>query len=181
MLNRKTQGIFMTIAALMGTTQVGAQYQTTGLTIQTGAFLSVEPNPVGVGQSVQVTFWVEPIHPLPDDVFHDFKVTITHPDGKVENKGPYKSLGRQSLQFFTYIPTTVGNYTFHFKYPGEKFSSTNDTFLASTAQDVTLIVQEEPVGGYPQPHPNKLLDKTNKCSEHQLGPYLRKLVIQGRG
>jgi len=128
---------------------VGAQLQITGGQIKTGAFLSVEPNPVGVGQSVQVTFWVSPIHPLPNDVFHGYKVTITHPDGTVENKGPYNSLGRQSIQFFTYIPTSVGEYTFHFEYPGEKFSSTNDTFLPSIAQDAKLTVQEEPLAYYP--------------------------------
>jgi outer membrane protein assembly factor BamB len=128
---------------------VGAQLQITGGQIKTGAFLSVEPNPVGVGQSVQVTFWVSPIHPLPNDVFHGYKVTITRPDGTVENKGPYNSLGRQSIQLFTYIPTSVGEYTFHFEYPGEKFSSTNDTFLPATAQDVKLKVQEEPLPYYP--------------------------------
>lgn len=125
-----------------------AQLQLTGKEVKTGAFLTVNPNPVGVGQSVQVTFWVSPIHPLPDDKFHGYQVTITQPDGTVENKGPFTSLGRQSLQFFSYTPASVGNYTFHFTYPGEKFSSSNDTYLPSTAQDVNLIVQEDPIDYY---------------------------------
>jgi outer membrane protein assembly factor BamB len=149
-LNSVLLVLLMTVSALYGTLpSVGAQYQTTGKTVKTGAFLTVEPNPVGVGQSVQVTFWVEPQHPLPDDVFHGYEVTIVHPDGTVENKGPYTSLGRQSIQFFTYKPTSVGNYTFQFTYAGETFSSTNDTYLPSTAQDVKLMVQDEPIAGYP--------------------------------
>lgn len=139
----------MTVSVLCGALPfVGAQYQTTGRTVKTGAFISAEPNPVGAGQSVQVTFWVEPQHPLPDDVFHGYAVAITRPDGSVENKGPYTSLGAQSIQFFRYTPTVAGNYTFKFTYPGEKFDSTNDTFLPSTAS-ATLTVQSEPIADYP--------------------------------
>lgn len=142
--------LIMAIGTFCGTfTIVEAQLEVTGGDVKTGAFLTVEPNPVGLGQSVQVTFWVSPIHPLPDDAFHGYQVTITHPDGTVENKGPFNSLGRQSIQFFSYTPTSVGNYTFHFTYPGETFSSSNDTYLPSTAQDVILLVQEDPIPYYP--------------------------------
>ena len=125
------------------------QWQTTGRTRQPGAYLAVGPNPVGIGQSVQVTFWVEPTHPLPNDVFQGYAVKIVHPDGTVENKGPYTSLGRQSIQFFTYQPTSEGNYTFEFTYAGQTFSSTNDTYLPATAQIVTLMVQADPIPYYP--------------------------------
>jgi outer membrane protein assembly factor BamB len=139
----------MIVSALSSTLPfVSAQYQTTGRTVKTGAFLSVQPNPVGVGQKVQVTFWAEPQHPLPDDVFHGYRVTITDPNGHVDDRGPFTSLGRQSIQFFTYKPSIIGEYTFHFTYDGETFSSTNDTYLPATAEDVILTVQEEPIPDY---------------------------------
>lgn len=142
--------VAMTVASLCGTLPlVGAQPKTRELTVKTGAFLTVNPNPVGLGQSVQVTFWVEPSQPLYTEKFSGYEVTIIHPDGTVETKGPFTSLGRQTIQFFTYKPTSVGNYTFKFKYPGQKFSSTNDTYLPATAEDVILKVQEEPIPDYP--------------------------------
>jgi len=123
-------------------------YQTKNLTVHTSAFLAVSPDPVGVGQSVQVEMWVEPIHPYPTDTFHGYSVTIVHPDGTVETKGPYNSLAQQATQFFRYTPTSVGNYTFKFTYPGETFTDTNDKYLPATAQNVTLVVQATPVPGY---------------------------------
>lgn len=122
---------------------------TTGRTVTTGAYLSIAPDVVGVEQQVRVTFWVEPIHPI-YDLFHNYQVTITDPNGKNETKGPYTSLGEQSVQHFSYTPKIVGNYTFQFSYPGETFDSLNDTYTAAISDPATLVVQEEPITDYPQ-------------------------------
>ncbi len=141
--------LLMTVATICGTLPYVNAQQSIGRTVQTGAYLAVAPNPVGVGQDVQVTFWVEPSQPV-NSIFHGYTVKITRPDGTVEILGPYTSLGAQTLQHFPYKLTKVGNYTFQFTYPGEKFSSTNDTYLPSEAIPVIVAVQEQPIGFYPQ-------------------------------
>ena len=89
-------------------------------TVQTHAYLSIDPNPVGIGQPVTVTFWVEPVQPTMDQ-FHGYNVKITHPDGTTESKLPFHFSGVQTIQHFGYTPTSVGNYTFLFTYAGGVF------------------------------------------------------------
>ncbi len=141
--------LLIAVAALCGSLPYVIAQQSTGRTVPTGAYLSVAPNPVGAGQQVQVAFWVEPVQPI-YSVFHNYTVKITRPDGNVETKGPYTSLGQQTTQHFAYTPSSVGNYVFQFTYPGETFPSTNDIYLPSQAVPVTLVVQAQPVGQYPQ-------------------------------
>ena len=47
------------------------------------AQLSFRPNPIGVGQSLIVNLWVTPAVHV-SRYFKDYKVTITDPEGKVE-------------------------------------------------------------------------------------------------
>ena len=60
-------------------------------TQETRAFLSLNPNPVGVNQPVDVTAILQPIPPLATDKFTGMVITITKPDGTTETKGPYTS------------------------------------------------------------------------------------------
>jgi hypothetical protein len=118
--------------------------------VPTYAFLAVAPNPVGVGQTVQVSVWVSPVPPSYPDVMHGFTVTITKPDGTTETKGPLTAF-LMGAQFFTYTPNAVGNYTFQFSYPGETFSSTGDVWLPSESPPTRLVVQQDPIQGLPEP------------------------------
>ncbi|MHA1542943.1 MAG: outer membrane protein assembly factor BamB family protein, partial [Candidatus Hodarchaeales archaeon] len=117
--------------------------------IQPSAFLSVNPNPVGVNQPVQFTIWLAPITVSQDDVFHEFTVSITKPDGTTQTRGPLTAyaMGTQFLQF---TPTTVGEYTIKFSYPGETFASTGDVFLPAESPTTTLVVQEDPIPWWPE-------------------------------
>ena len=118
--------------------------------VKTNAFLSVNPNPVGVNQQVQVTIWLSPIPPESYvDYFHDLTVTITKPDGTTETKGPLTSFAMGG-QFFEYTPNSVGTYTFKFSYPGETFSSTGYYYMPSETPITTLVVQQEPIKPLPE-------------------------------
>ena len=132
----------------------------------TYAYLSVSPNPVGVGQTVTVNFFIDKVPPNAVNIFgerwHGFRVTITKPDGTSETKGPYDSDAAGGA-WFPYTPDTVGNYTLVFNFPGQVLTGenpspitgninpqdVNDTFLPSTSQKMTLVVQQEPVTGLP--------------------------------
>ncbi len=95
------------------------------LTFPTFAYLAVAPNPVGVGQPVYVVMWVSPNPPTAagfgGDVWRDFTLTITKPDGTTQTLGPYNSDATGST-FTTFTPDQTGNYRIDFNYPGQVLS-----------------------------------------------------------
>jgi outer membrane protein assembly factor BamB len=131
--------------------------------IPTYASISVAPNPIGVGQSVNVNFWINMPPPTANaqygDRWHNFKVTVTKPDGSNETLGPYSSddVGGAYLQ---YTPTVTGNYTFQFSFPGQTLAGENlsptgagaaapfigDYYQPSISNSFTIVVQQEPIG-----------------------------------
>jgi len=116
--------------------------------IQTAAFLSVVPSPIGVGQSTLVSLMLQPIPPTATDTFTGMSVTITRPDGTTETKGPFESspIGSTTI---SYTPTQIGTYTFQFKYAGQTFAfGGGRTYLPANSPTTELTVQEDPVSDY---------------------------------
>ncbi len=133
--------------------------------IPTYSYISVDPNPVGVNQTVFIVFWVNRPPPtstgIAGDRWRNLTVEITKPDGTKETLGPFTSDpigGSYSL----YRPDQIGQYTFFFSWPGQKLSLTgpsgipgtdspfvNDTFLGSNAT-TTLTVQQEQIQVIPE-------------------------------
>jgi outer membrane protein assembly factor BamB len=139
-------------------------------TIPTYAYLVVEPNPVGVGQTAYISFWLDKVPPTAIANYgihwHDIEVTVTKPDGHTETieMPDSDAVGGSWTQ---YVPDQIGEYTFVGHFPGQVaveenpypyppgFIPTgaefmNDTYSASTSKEATLIVQEqEVVTAYP--------------------------------
>jgi len=132
--------------------------------ITTFAYILVTPNPIGVGQQADVIMWVDKTmggwgaaSPGNDIRMHDYKLTITKPDGTTETKTWDTIWDTTSSQYTSYVPDQTGEYTFKFDFPEQVCTYStdyqNDTYLASSAT-TTLTVQEEPVtdyGSYPLP------------------------------
>jgi hypothetical protein len=142
--------------------------------ITTFAYILVVPDPVGVGQKADIIMWVDKIPggaaAYGNDIrFHDYKLTITKPDGKTEIMTWDVCWDPTSSQYYAYTPDHVGTYKLKFEFPGQKFTWTepissfwgppapspyiNDTYLASSAE-TTFTVQEEEItakGSYPLP------------------------------
>jgi outer membrane protein assembly factor BamB len=142
-----------------------ANAHTPPLTIPTWAYLSVQPNPVGVSQDAYVNFWIDKAPPTAaaqyGDRWQNFTVTVTKPNGSTETLGPYTS-DDVGGAFITYVPNTIGNYTFVFNFPGQTIAGANpgptgtalpqfvgDYFQPSTSNKVVLTVQQEPIQFYP--------------------------------
>jgi hypothetical protein len=140
--------------------------------IQTTAYLSAEPNPVGIGQQMEIVMalnWVWPGALIQNDIRpHNYTLVITKPNGATETSSydPYDS---GSSRYILYTPDQVGNYTLKFVYPGEvyhypNYTTThagvpvssyyandayeNDTFLGATAF-AQFTVQQDPVAKLP--------------------------------
>ena len=142
--------------------------------IPTHAYINISPNPIGVGQTAFVVFWVDRI-PMGAVVtnnirLHNYQLTIVSPDGTKETKQWDYISDTTSSQYYLFTPSQAGTYNFTFYYPGEKYTWNqanmpglsasnaayeNDTFAPATSRTATLTVQEEqlpaPITSYPLP------------------------------
>ena len=128
----------------------------------TYAFLNVAPNPAGVDQTVNIGMWIDIPPPTANgalgDRWHNFKVTVTAPGGATTTLGPLTSddTGGTHAPF---TPTSVGNYTLFFSFPGQVLAGNNfgglggayigDYFEPSNVT-ATLTVQSTAIPAVPQ-------------------------------
>jgi hypothetical protein len=132
--------------------------------IKTFAYILAAPNPVGVNQKVDIIMWVDKTMggwdaaSADNDIrMHNYKLTITKPDGSTETQTFPIVWDTTSAQATSYTPDKAGNYSLKFDFPEQVCTwSTdyqNDTYLASSAT-TTFTVQEEPITAitsYPLP------------------------------
>jgi hypothetical protein len=122
-------------------------------TIVSYAYLSAAPNPVGVGQTMDIVMWVDaPLvgATVANDIRrHDYSLTITKPDGTTETKNWPIVDDTTSIQFFQYTPDQLGTYTLKFDYKGQIYTWANPTYQNDTilpaSKTTTFTVQQEPI------------------------------------
>jgi len=126
------------------------------------AYISCNPSPIGVGQTMAICMWVD--YPFSGTAIgndirrHDYTLTIAKPDGKIDTKTWPVVDDPTGVQYYQYTPDQVGNYTFTLNYPQQIYTWTgtwqNDTFLGAS-RSVVLTVQQEPlpaaITSYPLP------------------------------
>ena len=90
-------------------------------TIPTYAFINAAPDPVGVGQKINLIMWIDKI---PDGAavgndhrWHNYKLTVTKPNGQNETTTFPVEEDTTSAQFYSYTPDTVGEYIIHLQFP----------------------------------------------------------------
>ena len=131
--------------------------------IPTYAFINAAPNPIGVGQQINIIMWIDKI---PDGAavgnnirWHNYNLTITKPDGSTVTTIFPTTQDTTSAQFTSYVPQTTGTYTFTFTFPQQQYTYTgliygffgppapsvytNDTYLSSTASTTVTVQQAQ--------------------------------------
>ena len=148
--------VILTISALMVTIPTISAHDPPW-TISTWAFLSVEPNPIGVGQTAYIGMWIDKVPPTSIGRYwgynwHNMTLTVTKPNGDTQIMGPYDS-DAVGGAWAPFVPDQQGEYKFQFHFPeqipveedpypyGAGFISTGeeflgDTYLASTSKEV---------------------------------------------
>ncbi len=129
--------------------------------LPTYAFINVAPAPIGVGQTVNVNFWLNVPPPTASGAYGDrwenLTVVVTAPDGHEDTLGPFTSDDTGGA-FTTYTPDQVGDYTFQMFFLGETLRGENlqrpndyvgDYYEPSQSNVFHLVVQEEPIGYAP--------------------------------
>jgi len=121
----------------------------------TYVFISVSPTTVGVGQSVNVMFWLDSAPPTAagagGDRWQNLTVQIEKPDGSIEIQGPFKS-DAVGGAFMVYTPIMTGKYYFQCTFPGQTIAGTY--YQPSSSRKAELSVQQEAIhawGEFPLP------------------------------
>ncbi len=129
----------------------------------TYAYISASPNPVGVGQQALIYVWIDYTiqgNLISNDIrFRNYKLDITYPDGTNQTVNWPIVTDTTASAYTQFTPTTVGNYTLNFYFPGQVYdygtrypayaAYNNDTYTASHAS-MTLEVQQNPVPKLPE-------------------------------
>ncbi len=136
-------------------------------TVKTYAYIDVNPDPVGIGQTVYVTFGIDKVAMTTSGAYGDrwtnFTITVTKPDASKETLTGFTA-DDTGFSYTKYTPTSLGNYTFVLYFAGQTLTGANpppggtsaansvyigDYYSPSTSAPVTLVVQQEPVSLLP--------------------------------
>jgi len=130
--------------------------------IPTYSFCSVSPNPIGVGQQVNVNFWITIPPPTAQAQYGDrwgnMTVKVTRPDLTIETLGPFTSDATGGSHTI-YTPAVAGNYTFQMFFGGQTLVGNNlapgddpsnyvnvgDYYKPCSSNVFLLTVQEESI------------------------------------
>ena len=93
---------------------------TPNATIETTVFMSLQPNPIGFGQSLLVNLWAEPATHYAR-YRSGYTVTITKPDATTDIYGPINSYQGDTTAWFEYVMDQVGEWKFKFEAAGNYF------------------------------------------------------------
>ena len=112
--------------------------------IPTYAYIVAAPNPIGVGQTIDVYMWLDPVYGaaggtttiVPTNAstasaallannyrFQNYKLTITSPNGTSTTTPFAEVTDPTSDQYIAFTPTVVGTYTLTFNFPGQVYGA----------------------------------------------------------
>jgi hypothetical protein len=143
--------------------------------IPTYAYIVAEPNPVGVGQSLNVFMWLDPVYGVAGGTaavsgqagttassalmsnsyrFQNYQLSITAPNGAT-NKVTFPVISdTTSSQYYSFTPDQIGTYNLTFTYPGQTYGANGNGYTGSvlindtylpSSASTTLTVQEQPI------------------------------------
>ena len=94
----------------------------------TYSFITVSPNPVGIGQPMTIMFWLVEMNPLSaanqDNVWHNFTLTITKPDGTAETKSTNANSAAGAVIIYAPDQSWQLHFRIHFSWPANNHLNT---------------------------------------------------------
>ena len=143
--------------------------------IPTYAYIVAEPNPIGVGQTIQVYIWLDEVYGAAGGTtaavgtngatasaallsntyrFSNYNLTIVPPSGSPTTTIFSIIRDTTSNQETSFTPTQTGTYTLIFTYPGQVYGANGDGYSGSilindtylpSSATTTLTVQSSPI------------------------------------
>ncbi len=129
MLKNKTAAIafvILLVFSISASMTLGQVPIPKGTHTPTYAYLSLGPNPAGVGQTVTVNMFLL-IPMLTSESAIGFTVQMTDPSGHTSTLGPFNSDATGGT-YTTVVPDQIGEYKFQLFYPGQNMTGANDTW-----------------------------------------------------
>jgi len=133
--NKKTILFAIFLSALLassafGILPLGSARNVAG-TIPTYAYLTAYPAEVSIGQTIFLAMWIDKVTPTAagiagGDLWGNFTITVTLPDKSTTKLGPFIADNAGGAAA-TYVPTTDGNYSFVFNFPGMTITGNANT------------------------------------------------------
>lgn len=178
----KTAGILIAILIISIGASItllpSASAHTPPQNLPTNAYIVPLPDPIGVGQSTLIYMWLNRVYGYypgenrgvigyaavnNDYRFHNYKLTITDPDGEVTVKTFDTVNDPTSNQGYSFTPSKAGTYKLLFEFPGQAYNASgggyntasvmvNDYYMPSSS-NTTLTVQQDPIIDYPSSYP----------------------------
>ncbi len=93
---------------------------TPDLSLDTIPYLSISPNPIGVGEQLLVNLWVQPALQV-NRAHTGYTVTFTKPDGTTTTVGPMNSYCGDTTAWFEYVVDQVGTWKVKFNFAGDYY------------------------------------------------------------
>ena len=150
-IKNKTRNILVFVLMLTLTSALLSYLPLVSATeLPTYSYVVVAPNPVGVGQTVTVTFFSNRVAPVFEGVpaWENLTLIVTNPSGVIQELGPLKT-DSAGIGFTSYTPDMVGTYSFQLNFPMH-MTFFGNIYLPSTSEIDYLIVQEDEVTYLPQ-------------------------------
>ncbi|MDI9578006.1 MAG: PQQ-binding-like beta-propeller repeat protein [Thermoproteota archaeon] len=122
--------------------------------VETRLFISAVPTPVGVGQTVNIQWWLTIPHPVAGKVWENIKVTIEDPDGKVTTYDNLMS-DINGGAYISFTPNIVGTYKVQASFPGQWVNTTGSSgytrwYIPLESKVLEVTVQEEQITVTPE-------------------------------
>ncbi len=124
-------------------------------TYKTYSYITAFPSPVGVGETVFVSAWLDRYPPSNSSARYapyvpwTFVVTITDPSGQIQTKTLQSDpIGGAT---FTFTASALGTWTLkmHFQGAGPIPQDNNNTYTPSDSNVFSLVVQQDPIKPWP--------------------------------
>lgn len=166
--------LIISIGASMTLIQ-SASAHTPAWQIPTYAYVTAEPNPVGVGQTINIYMWLDPVYGTAGGAtpvagtnastasvslisnnyrFQNYQLKITLPDGTTNSTTIPVITDTTSATYYAFTPTMAGTYNITFNYPGQAYGANGNGYSGSSlindtylpsSATTTLVVQQEPI------------------------------------
>jgi hypothetical protein len=162
-------------------------------------FAAAGPSTIGIGQTTTIVVWanIVPSTILPQNLsagdgllrfprYHNYVVTITDPDGVIDNR-TFSETDALGTVAFGYVPTKIGTYTLVASYPGESFENvqyfkTNVSFKPAVSRTATFVAQQEPIQALAKtPLPTEYWTRPIDTSNTQWAPLTSNWLKMGMG
>jgi hypothetical protein len=131
--------LLLAVSMIIATTSQTAK----AMDIPTYLKIHVEPDPIGVGQTVYISaFMTKPTATAgmgsTGDMYKGITIKITAPDGAVTTLGPYASDATGGIGGLSFTPDKLGNYTLKAYYPGQNLTQSVG-FFGGPGQDYSYV------------------------------------------